>query len=79
MERSEREADDLTPSCAEVKIRGCIIPIHDVPWDMTPNSLKHNFIMPLTLNTTSLYFCRISGLRREVDENCVLLGYLRSE
>jgi len=77
VERPERETDDLTPSCAEIKIHGCtrIIPIHDIPWDMTPNSVKHNFFIPLTLLTVSLYLCRISGFRREVDENCALLGY----
>ena len=42
---------------------------------MTPSSVKHNFIIPLTLNTISPYFCRISGFRREVDENCALLNY----
>jgi hypothetical protein len=75
VERPEREADDLTPSCAAVNIHGCIILVHVIPRDMTPNSVKHNFIIPLTLNAISLYFCRISGFRREVDESCALLGH----
>jgi hypothetical protein len=75
LERPEHEVDGLTPFCAEVKIRGCIIPIHDIPWDMTPNSVKYNFIVPLNLKYHKSVFLPISGFRREVDKNCALLGY----
>ena len=46
----------VTSRLWKVKIRGCITPVHDMPWDMAPNSVKHSFSLSLSCTPYSCIY-----------------------